>query len=214
MIVDQVVEKLLAHFTSDQYRDEVVAAKKDFFEDAGLVGDESFYFEVRMAQFLDWYLFTRELTKEHLSPVQLTNEKNLITWTEEEKELFEGFVQAQHGLYEFIKVRTSDVYIRDLFTGKKIELKSSMVTSGFNVDEVFETRIIPYKDTFIFAKGFCFHPAEVKSFILKEVKKVKNLDMIQKEALIFRLLKMRYKFEQYKHIRLDYIYTNDSKLRI
>src|ERR1051325_10162182 len=80
--------------------------------------------------------------------------------------------------------------------------------------EIFEVRVFPYEKTWVFSRGFCFHPAEAKSFILKEVKKVRHLDEIQKEALMFRLLKMRYKFEQYKHIRLDFIYTNDTKLRI
>ncbi|MGE3975651.1 MAG: hypothetical protein AB7F59_14085 [Bdellovibrionales bacterium] len=213
-MMDRLIEKLLNYFTGAAYREEVIQAKKDFFEDAGLVGDESAYYEMRMSQFLDWYLFTRELSKTHLPPVQYAIENNLIGFEESDHALFESFGKCQHSLFEFIKVRGGDVYIRDLFTGKKIELRDSHVTSGFNSDEIFETRVIPYNNTHMFAKGFCFHPAEAKSFILKEIKKVKHLDMAQKEALMFRLLKMRYKFEQYKHIRLEYIYTNDVKLRI
>ena len=49
---------------------------------------------------------------------------------------------------------------------------------------------------------------------LKEVKKVRHLDVSQQEELMFRLLKMRYRHEQYRHIRVDYIYSNDSKLRV
>ncbi len=214
MTFDGILEKLLQYFTGPEYRDEVIQAKKDFFEDAGLVGDESFYFEVRMSQFLDWYLFTRELSKNHLPPVQYAAESNLLKLDEGDSLLLEALTKCHHSLFEFIKTRGNDVYVRDLFAGKKVILQGSHVSSGFNSDEVFETRIIPYNNTWIFAKGFCFHPAEAKSFILKEVKKVKHLDTVQKEALMFRLLKMRYKFEQYKHIRLEYIYTNDSKLRI
>lgn len=214
MIFDGILEKLLQCFTGPDYRDEVIQAKKDFFEDVGLVGDESFYFEVRMSQFLDWYLFTRELSTNHLPPVQFASEKKFLTLSESESELLESLTLCRHSLFEYIKSRGSDVYIRDLFNGKKIILQNSHVSSGFNADEVFETRIFPHGDTFIFAKGFCFHPAEAKSFIVKEIKKVKHLDATQQEALMFRLLKMRYKFEQYKHIRLEYIYTNDSKLRI
>lgn len=214
MIFDGILEKLLQNFTGLEYRDEVIQAKKDFFEDAGLVGDESFYFEVRMSQFLDWFLFTRELSKNHLPPVQFAAENNLLKLPEDDKLLLDELTQCHHSLFEFIKSRGSDIYIRELFTGKKIILENSHVSSGFNSDEIFETRIFPHGGTWIFAKGFCFHPAEAKSFITKEVKKVRHLDTAQKEALMFRLLKMRYKFEQYKHIRLEYIYTNDSKLRI
>jgi hypothetical protein len=211
---DQLMEKLLNYFTSADYREEVIQAKRDFFEDVGLVGDETAYYEMRMSQFLDWYLFTRELSKTHLPPVQYAIENNLLSGPDFDDDMIEGFSKCHHSLFEFIKVRGTDVIVRDLFTGSKIELRDSQVTSGFNSDEIFETRVIPLRDNFVFAKGFCFHPAEAKSFILKEIKKVKHLDMSQKEALMFRLLKMRYKFEQYKHIRLEYIYTNDVKLRI
>jgi hypothetical protein len=214
MIYDKIIDKLMSHYTGAEFRDEVVQAKKEFFEDAGLVGDESFHFEVRMSQFLDWYLFTRELTEAHLPPVQLAFEDPPFPVDDVEKEHLASLVKGRHSLFEYLKTKGSNVYVKDLLENKKVILEDSHVTSGFNADEVFEVRIFPFEKTWVFSRGFCFHPAEAKSFILKEVKKVRHLDEIQKEALMFRLLKMRYKFEQYKHIRLDYIYTNDTKLRI
>lgn len=216
MIFDQVIDKLQQHFTGGDYQSEVVQAKKEFFEDAGLVGggDETLSFEVRMCQFLDWYLFTRDLSKYHIPPVHYALESKELTFSNNETELLKNLSNIRHSLFEFIKVRGNDVYVRDLFSGKKICLTDSHVTSGFNNDEVFEARVIPFEKNWVFSKGFCFHPSEVKSFILKEIKKTKNLDRHQQEALMFRLMKMRYKYEQYKHIRLEFIYTNEGKLRI
>lgn len=214
MKYDKIVDKLMTFYTGSDYRDEVVQAKKEFFEDAGLVGDETFHFEVRMSQFLDWYLFTRELTEAHIPPVHLANEHPPFPMDDEERTHLQSLVKGHHSLFEFIKVKGETVYVRDLLENKKLYLEDSHVTKGFNADEVFEARVFPFGETHVFGRGFCFHPAEAKSFILKEVKKVRHLDEVQKEALMFRLLKMRYKFEQYKHIRLDYIYTNDTKLRI
>lgn len=214
MIYDKVIDKLMGHYTGPEYRDEVVQAKKEFFEDAGLVGDETFHFEVRMSQFLDWYLFTRELTDAHIPPVHLAFEDPPFEVDETDRLHLQNLVRGKHSLYEYIKTKGNTVYVKDLLDNKKVILENSHVTTGFNTDEVFEARVFPFEDTFVFSRGFCFHPAEAKSFILKEVKKVRHLDAVQKEALMFRLLKMRYKFEQYKHIRLDFIYTNDTKLRI
>jgi hypothetical protein len=59
----KMVDQLVAHFTTDEYRDEVLSAKKEFFEQAGIVDEEDHHFESRMAQFLDWFIFTRPLTK-------------------------------------------------------------------------------------------------------------------------------------------------------
>ncbi len=214
MSYDQCMDLLLAHFTGGDYVQEVTEAKREFFEQAGIVDEDSSQFEVRMAQFLDWYIFSRELSREHLTPIQYVLDRPPFTVPPELQADFEAMANLRHSLFEFLKIKGSDITIRDLFDGKKLVLKESAVTAGFNQDEVFEARVFAGKSTFTFSKGFCFHPPEARGFILKEIKKIKNLDKSQKEALILRLLKMRYKYEQYRHIRLEFIYTNDSKLRI
>ncbi len=211
---EELTSRLLDHFTSDTYRQELLNAKKDFFEQAGIIDDETNQFESRMSQFLDWYLFTRDLEIYQLPPAQLILQKNLIPMTDEERELFLQISQTRHSLFEFIKVRGHDVYIRDLFNKQKVILKSSNIRVGFNPDEIFDARIIPFGDIFEFSKGFCFHPVEAKKFILKEIKKIRHLQSQQHEELMFRLLKMRYKLEQYKHIRLEFIYTNDPQIKL
>lgn len=214
MIYDGLIEKMLEYFAGPVYLDEVTGAKREFFEQAGIVDDDSAHFEVRMAQFLDWYLFTRELSKDHITPVQLALAKPLLKLDEQEHAQLEQLARVHHSLFEFEKSRQNMIYLNDLFTRKRIIIQDSNISGGFNQDEIFEARIIPHGDSFVFAKGFCFHPPEAKKFILKEIKKVRHLDKIQQEALMLRLFKMRYKFEQYKHIKLEFIYNNDSKLRI
>lgn len=210
---EPLLEKMTQHFTSDQFGQEVVSAKRDFFESAGILNDESSDFELRMSQFLDWYLFTRELSDHQVSPVKYALYDKGIDWTESEKQLVDNLEGAKHSLFEYIKNKGNDIYVKDLFAGKKVIVKDSPITMGFSKEEVFEARLLPLEDNFVFTKGFCFHPAEAKKFILKEIKKVKKLSQVDKEALMLRLLKMRYKHEQYGHIRLDYIYTNDAKLK-
>lgn len=214
MDIDRVTESVLSHFTGSNFSSELQQAKNEFFERAGIIDEESNQFEPRMAQFLDWYIFSRDLTEYNVPPVQLAAQGELEDLCPVDSEIVENLSQAHHSLYEFIKVKGTDVYIRDLFTKKKKILKDSEVSVGFNPDEIFDTRVIPIEDNFVFAKGFCFHPPGAKKFILKEVKKVRHLDKSHHEALMFRLLKMRYKLEQYKHIKMEFIYTNDQKLKI
>lgn len=214
MIYEELIERMLNYYTGSSYTAEVAEAKREFFEQAGILDEASEYFESRMAQFLDWYLFTRELSKVHLTPVQLMCENPPYPVDENEKQSYESLSHTRHSLFEFIKIKGHDVVVEDLFKGKKVILKKSNVLAGFNSDEIFEARIIPFEDNFVFTQGFCFHPPDVKKFILKEIKKVKHLDVSQQEELMFRLLKMRYKHEQYRHIRVEYIYSNDQKLRI
>lgn len=214
MNYEGIVDRLLIHFTGQEYRAEVTAAKTQFFEQAGIVDEDTASFEVRMAQFLDWYLLSRENSKTHMTPIEMALENPPQSLIEEDLPKLPLVAKFRHSLFEFIKIRGSDVTIRDLFTGKKIVVENSAVTAGFNTDEIFEARIIPFQESFVFARGFCFHPPEATSFILKEIKKVKHLAEDQRRDLMLKLMKMRYKFEQYRHIRLEFIYTNDSKLRI
>ena len=214
MNFEPFIERILKYFTGPQFLAEVTDAKREFFEEAGIVDEKTDYFESRMQQFLDWYIFTRELSKLHLTPVQMMVEHPPIDVAHEDLAIYENLAQTRHSLFEFLRSRGRDVTVVDLFKDKKVVLKESPVLAGFNAEEVFEARIIPFQNNFFFAPGFCFHPPDVKKFILKEVKKVRHLDVSQQEELMFRLLKMRYRHEQYRHIRVDYIYSNDSKLRV
>lgn len=214
MDIDRVTESVLSHFTSSNYSTELQQAKAEFFERAGIIDEESHQFEPRMAQFLDWYIFSRDLTEFNIPPVQLAAQGELEGLCPVDSEIVSNLSNAHHSLFEFIKVKGADVYVRDLFSKKKLILRDSEVSVGFNPDEIFDTRVIPQEDNYVFAKGFCFHPPGAKKFILKEVKKVRHLDKSHHEALMFRLLKMRYKLEQYKHIKMEFIYTNDQKLKI
>jgi hypothetical protein len=213
-VYDKIFEKLVQHYTGPEFQREVLEAKREFFERAGIIDEESVNFETRMSQFLDWYMFSRELSDVHMPPVNFHLGKNIGGMTAEEKVLYENLTKTMHSLFEFIKLRDSDVVIYDLFAKKKIKLEDSTITAGFNPDEIFEARLIPFEKTWVFTRGFCFHPLEASKFIHKEIKQVRHLDQTHKEALMLKLMKMRYKFEQYKHIRLDFIYSNDGKLRI
>ena len=82
-------------------------------------------------------------------------------------------------------------------------IKDSDVVVGFNKGDVFEARLIPHEDSFIFTRAFCFHPPQALKFISKEIKGIKkgkeNLDQAREEFLL-KLYKMKSAFDQYKHV--------------
>lgn len=213
MTIYETLDQLVVHFTNPPYDKEVALAKSDFFDQVG-AGDDSHQFELRMSQFLDWYLFSRDLSTVQVKPIELILEEPPDWASDEFLNFCKSLKNIRHSLFEFIKIRGHDVYLKDLLSGKKIVIRNSRVTVGFSKDEIFEARLIPVDGDFVFSGGFCFHPLEAGKFVLKEIKKIRNLDVSEHEALMMKLLKMRYKHEQYAHIRIDYIYTNDAKLRI
>lgn len=214
MIFENVLDRLLTLYTSDQYADEIIQAKVEFFERSlPNIDEEATQFNLRMSQFLDWYIFTRKLSKVGLTPVEFALQDKNFPKADEDIELFKCFLNAKHSIYEFNKLKDKDVYIRDLFTGEKLVIKNSDVTAGFNKDDLFSVRVIPYRDSYIFAKGFCFHPEEVRKYILKEAKAHKKATQEEREKLIIKLMRMRTKVDQYKHIPAKHIYSNEPAFR-
>lgn len=218
MNYDVVIEKLMHHFAGKAFADEVADAKREFFDRAGILDETSGDFESKMAQFVDWYLFSRPTRQSKETPVAIASKITDLGLGPDEKSLLEGMNKGIHSLFEFLKVKGEDVYVRDVFTGTKHIIKKSPITMGFNRDELFEARLIPVGDSFQFSKGFCFHPPQVVKIIMTEIKRLKKLPPEEleaaKEALLVRLFKLRYKHEQYKHLDVREIYKPDSKLRI
>jgi hypothetical protein len=213
-IFDDYIDRLTLFFTGDLFRTDVAAGKKEFFDEAGVMDEENHAFEMRMTQFLEWYLFSRTLDRIGQTPAQYALELEEFKMTAEERPKFENLALTQHGLFEFLKIRGEDIHIKHLFLDKKIVIQNSPISIGFNRDEIFDARLIPDQDGFRFSRGFCFHPAEASGYILSEVKKLRKTDNpIESEAFMLRLLKLRYKYEQYRHLKLDYVYTNEKKVR-
>ncbi len=218
MNYEPFVEKLMQHYTGAQYLTEVKAAKDDFFEKAGTFEEGTMEAELKMAQFTDWYLFTRKMNGSGRVAVEMVLDDPAYKISEDDKSAYLNLRNSRHSLFEFMKVKGDDVYIRDLFTAFKYVIRQSRVNQGFNKDEYFETRLIPYEGSFVFSNSFCFHPSAVNKFILKEIKRVTKLpeeeQAIAREELIARLFKMKHKHEQYRHLDIHNIYSNESKLRI
>lgn len=217
MNYEPFVEKIMQHFTSALYVEEVAEAKEDFFKWAGIFDEETSDFEMKMAQFMDWFIFTRPLSRYKTSPISRIFVEDGFEITKEEHQYYQNLASNRHSLFEFLKLRGDELHIRDLFSGYKMVLKKTPFVHGFVRDELFEARLFPHEDHFVFSSAFCIHPAQARRFILSEVKKLKKLKdeeiLDAREALMLRLFRMRHKFDQYRHVGLNEIYSNDSKIR-
>jgi hypothetical protein len=216
MSYEDLVDNLMQHFTSPRYEREVQLAKEVFTKSAGIFDEESDDFEVKMSQFSDWYLFVRRLEKTDKTPVDTIWEEEEFLIPPDQEDEYKNISNSRHSLFELYKMKGNDLTLRDLFTGEKLTIKDSTVTYGIDKGQIFEARLFPKEITFVFSKSFCFHPVETNRFIWKEVKKIKKLKDAEykeaKESLILRLFRMRYGHQFYKHLKVEDVYSNDSKL--
>ncbi len=207
------LEPIIEAFTTGEYYREVYNAKLEYFDKAGIVYEDDAEFEQRMCIFMDWYLFDRDLPGVDLPPIKYYFRKNKEHFSNEELNIFRDFCSTIHSVFR-LKRFTWDrkgFVVLDLFSNKSHTVVDTEINRGFTRGDLFEARIIPFKGGNEFSRGFCFHPADMESFILGEVKKVRYQDKSRQTKLILQLAAMKLKHLRFPHIDIRHIYKFESR---
>jgi hypothetical protein len=207
------LEPIIEDFTTGEYYREVYNAKLEYFEKSGIVYEDDGEFEQRMCIFMDWYIFDRDLPGVDLPPIKYFFRKNKDRFSSEELNIYRDFCSTIHSVFRLKRFTWSKtgLVILDLFSGKSYTVTDSEIHQGFARGDLFEARIIPFKGAYEFSRGFCFHPSEVESFILSEVKKVRFQDKSRQTKLILQLASMKLKHLRFPHIDIRHIYKFESR---
>lgn len=206
------LQKLIAQFTSLEFEDELTDAKKEFFSNTGAVDEAKPNYNLRMNQFYEWYFLTRPLRSYMKTPLLVCEMQRDLRLMPEDQETIEILKNHRHSIFEFLKSKEEEIFLKDLYRKDKICVNNTGLVFGFEEKEYFEARVVTLFKTNYFLKSFCFHPEPVQKFIATEIKKYQKNKDLSLETLLLRLNKMRYKFEQYQHLRPESIYTNENKL--
>lgn len=207
------LEPVLEEFTTGSYYSEVFNAKKEYFDKAGVVYEDDSEFEQRMCIFMDWYIFDRDLPGVDLPPIKYYFRKNRDRFTSEETEVYQDFCNTIHSVFRLKRFTWGKpgLIVADLFSNKSFTVKDPEIRGGFAKGDIFEARLIPFKGTFEFSKGFCFHPVEVSGFISNEIKKVRYQEKQRQTKLILQLAAMKLKHLRFSHIDIHHLYSFDSR---
>lgn len=209
----QSLQKLIEYYTNPEFSSELNEAKREFFDNTGTLDEEHPNYNLRMHQFYEWYFLTRNLKSYMKTPLAVCDQHRDLRLTDEDREVVETLSKTQeHSLFEYLKSKNNIVYVRNLMTNKKVEVQQEKMVFGFDNKEFFQARIVEIEGKKYFLDSFCFHPESSQKFILSEIKVIQKNPDLSLEALLLRLNKMRYKYEQYKHVNPELIYTNDNKL--
>ena len=115
-------------------------------------------------------------------------------------------------MFELMKIKGSDLYVRDLFDKEKYVIENFELSGGFTKGDIFQARLLKIEDRYVFNNAFVFHPQEAKRFIQKQIKKVRYLKDSHRSKLLHALSAMKVKTEQYAHIDVKHIYSDEPIL--
>lgn len=207
------LEPIIEDFTTGEYYREVYNAKLEYFDKAGIVYEDDVEFEQRMCIFMDWYIFDRDLPGVDLPPIKYYFRKNKERFSSEELNIYRDFCSTVHSIFRLKRFtwNRKGFVVLDLFSNRTHTIADSEITKGFTRGDLFESRIIPFQGNSEFSRGFCFHPADMESFILGEVKKVRFQDKSRQTKLILQLAAMKLKHLRFPHIDMRHIYKFESR---
>ncbi len=205
------LDQLIAYASAESRKPELLAAKAEYFGLTGEVFEDDKVFEMRMASFLDYYLFDRASPSTGKTPAQEYFELNR-DGPAEVVAGFRGFTETTHGLFEVRKLGKGFVRLRELFGGKDYEITERRQLAGLEKGDILEARLIPYGGHLWFSAGFCYHPKHVRELIRKEIKRRKKKEPLRTpKELTFECAKMALKVERYRQIAVEKIYDFERR---
>lgn len=204
-------DELIAFGSADPRKDDLLAAKREYFERTGEVFEDDKSFEMRMASFLDHYLCDRISPLTGRTPAQELFEQKSAA-APEQANGFRGFTETVHGLFEVRKLGKGMVRLRELYSGKDFEVTERRQLAGLEKGDILEARLIPHGGHLWFSSAFIYHPREAAKPILKEVKRRKKKEPhLTPKELAWDCAKRALKTDRYRQIPVEKIYVFEGK---
>ena len=199
------LDELVAFATPEARKDELVAARKEFFDLTGEIFEDDKQFEARMAALLEYFIFDRA-RENGLAPAAELYAQVLKDSPPDRAAAFRAFTETVHGLFEVRKLGTGFVRLRELFTALDFQVTERRQLAGLTRGDVLEARLIPFAGTLWFSSAFCWHPRGAVPSILKEVKRRKKKGAALPAEFLADCARRSLKADRYRNIAIEKIY--------
>jgi len=210
MTLQELHEKLLAWATAEPRAQELLRARRAYFDRWGEPHEEERSFETRVNGMLDYYLYDHRPEGGAHTTLDLFLRDQGGAYTSDELTRFRDLGRAVHSLFEVRKIRANEwVRLRDIFTGDDHDVTERRQMVGLEKGDLLEARLLPFEGRLFFTGAFLYHPREVRKAILAEVKKRrKNADGSPPDTKAFlgQLSRMAQKLERYRNVKVESLY--------
>ena len=204
------LDQLIAFASAEPRKLELLAAKAEYFQLTGEVFEDDKSFEMRMASFLDFYLFDRKHPMAGKTPAEEFYEQKVHAVSAEEASAFRSFTETLHGLFEMRKAGGKTLRLRELFSAKDYDVTERRQMAGLEKGDILEARLIPLQGHLLFSGAFCYHPKLVSKLIRQEVKRRKHGADANPQAFAWECAKRALQVDRYRKIGVEKIYDFQS----
>lgn len=205
-MIREKLNQLIEDISKVQPMDQVYQARKEYQALSGEIFEDDTSYEARMGLFLEWFTFDYPV-QNGKTPLEVYLDTHAEFLSPEDRELFEGFKNSRHSLFLLKKNSGKHIVVLDLFEDEKLRVSEEDGRFFFSKDDIFEARLLPYRDQFYFTENFCHHPKETYKYISSKVRPLRSA-----EAKDHKELKKMYKNWQSMKKQIDAITRKIEKL--
>jgi hypothetical protein len=210
MTLQDLHERLLSWASAPPRDQDLLQAKRAHFERYGEPHEEDRSYEVRVNGMLDAYLYEYRPAGGTTTTVERFVEAEGRSLTPAEVAAYRGLASSVHRLFEVRKITDGRVRLRDVFSGRDLEVTERRQIAGLDKDDLLEARLLPFEGELWFSGAFLYHPREARKAILAEVKRRRKAapkgTEPDVEPFLAQLSRMALKLERYRNVRLESIY--------
>jgi hypothetical protein len=217
MSLQELHERLLSWASAPPRDEELLRAKREHFESYGEPHEEDRSYEVRVNGMLDAYLYEWRPAPGAGTTVERFVEAEGGALQSPELAAYRALAQSVHGLFEVRKIKDGRVRLRDVFSGRDVDVTERRQVAGLDKDDLLEARLLPFEGALFFSGAFLYHPREARKAILAEVKRMRKAapkgEELEVGPFLGRLSRMALKMERYRNVRLESIYDFSPEAR-
>lgn len=200
------IVQALNEYSQGQYLEDMLEAKKVYFEVTGITNEEDDDYESRMNSFNDWYVLQFQPSGSVRTII-----KDYLIENEIEEEVKDSILNFDFSYYEYTgKNLRKKMVLKDVLHDKKIVLPKDHYELGMVKGDTFVGRLITHDEESFLLDGVCVMPKEVSSIIKKEAKRVRKLEEPKEEIhFLLNLEFLKNKWQRYLHIDPTKIFVFD-----
>lgn len=217
MNLSELHDRLLAWATADVRKEELLAARRDWFDRHGEPHEEDKSFESRMNGMVDYYLYDFEAPGSTESTIERFMREEGPSLTTDDLAAYRLLARSMHGVFEVQRIKPGEVRLRDLFTEVSYDVTERRQMVGLEKGDILEARLVPYEGKLFFSGSFLYHPQEVRKLILAEVKRIRKeaTSDAQRDIQAFTatLSRMALKMERYRSVKVESVYDFRNEAR-
>jgi hypothetical protein len=204
------LDALTSWATAAPHDAEIVLAKKEFFARTGEIFDDDKQFEMRMASFLEFFLFDRPLASGQ-TPAATYFRRVLKEGPPERAAAFRTFTDTIHGVFEVRKLEPGCARVRELVSLAEFDVTERRLVAGVEVGDVMEARLLPFGGQGFFSHAFGHHPRAAFDLIRSEAKRRRKEGVPGGgQALAWDCAQRSLKADRYRNIAIEKIYVFDG----